>query len=348
MFVPGRVTADIGAAGGSVAARIQHDRGVMLASPLTLIALLRAIAYGWQQETVAKNAQEISDLGRQLYDRIAKLAEHFDGVGRSLARAVQAYNGAVGTLESRVLVTARRLKDKGVTAPAEFAEPEPIDHTPRPLGAPELVGLFDDEPIEGEIVDEASEVAGSRFGGFAVDRGIEPSRALTRSANRRRQRHRRAQLDLPGFDRRFAGRLRPFGAHRIIIGRGGGLTATRCSSIRTTRSTRKPAPPAAASARRRASSTARRSASRSAPALSLRSKRTPPTEVAPARDRQVQQSRRLAAGRPRARRRCCARDSRAASAGHSRSRTPAAGRSRASEARRRRGPRPSASAAPLT
>ena len=129
-------------------------RGVMLASPLTLIALLRAMSYGWQQETIARNAQEISDLGRQLYDRIAKLAEHFDDVGRSLARSVQAYNGAVGTLESRVLVTARRLKDKGVTTSAEFAEPEAIDHTPRPLGAPELIGLFDDEPIDGEIVDE--------------------------------------------------------------------------------------------------------------------------------------------------------------------------------------------------
>jgi DNA recombination protein RmuC len=67
---------------------------------------------------------------------------------------VQAYNGAVGTLESRVLVSARRLKDKGVTGAAEFAEPEAIDHTPRPLGAPELVGLFDDEPIDGEIVEE--------------------------------------------------------------------------------------------------------------------------------------------------------------------------------------------------
>ena len=74
-------------------------------------------------------------------------------MGRSLARSVQAYNGAVGTLESRVLVTARRLKDTGVTISAEFAEPEAIDHTPRPLGAPELIGLFDD-PIDGEIVDE--------------------------------------------------------------------------------------------------------------------------------------------------------------------------------------------------
>ena len=119
-------------------------KGIMLASPLSLIALLKAIAYGWQQDTVAKNAQEISDLGRHLYDRIAKLAEHFENVGRSLAKAVQAYNGAIGTLESRVLVTARRLKDKGVTVSEEFRELEPVDQTPRLLGAPELVGLFDD------------------------------------------------------------------------------------------------------------------------------------------------------------------------------------------------------------
>ena len=144
MFVPGE---------GLLTSALQHDparlefsmnRGVMLASPLTLIALLRAIAYGWQQETVARNAREISELGRNLYDRIAKLAEHFENVGRSLAKSVEAYNSAVGTLESRVLVTARRLKDKGVTAAEEFAELETVDHTPRPLGAPELVGLFDE------------------------------------------------------------------------------------------------------------------------------------------------------------------------------------------------------------
>jgi DNA recombination protein RmuC len=152
MFVPGE---------SLLTAAMQHDpgllefsmsRGVMLASPLTLIALLRAIAYGWQQETVAKNAQEISELGRLLYERIARLAEHFEAVGRSLAKSVQAYNSAVGTLESRVLVTARRLKDKGVTAPGELPDVEAVDHTPRPLGAPELVGLFDDEAVDGQVV----------------------------------------------------------------------------------------------------------------------------------------------------------------------------------------------------
>jgi len=148
MFVPGEAL---------LSAALQHDagllefsmtRGVMLASPLTLIALLRAIAYGWQQETIARNAMEISDLGRQLYDRIAKLAEHWENVGKSLARAVTAYNGAVGTLETRVLVTARRLKDKGVSAGEELPDLETIDQTPRPLGAPQITGLFDDiEPV---------------------------------------------------------------------------------------------------------------------------------------------------------------------------------------------------------
>jgi DNA recombination protein RmuC len=156
MFVPGEAL---------LSAALQHDaglleysmtRGVMLASPLTLIALLRAIAYGWQQETIARNAMEISDLGRQLYDRIAKLAEHWENVGKSLAKAVAAYNGAVGTLETRVLVTARRLKDKGVSAGEELPDLEAIDQTPRPLGAPQLTGLFDDAEAEAVAATEDS------------------------------------------------------------------------------------------------------------------------------------------------------------------------------------------------
>jgi DNA recombination protein RmuC len=87
---------------------------------------------------------EISDLGRQLYERIAKLAEHWENVGKSLGKAVTAYNAAVGTLESRVLVTARRLKDKGVSAGEELPDVEVIDETPRALGTRQLAGLFDD------------------------------------------------------------------------------------------------------------------------------------------------------------------------------------------------------------
>jgi DNA recombination protein RmuC len=153
MFVPGEML---------LSSALQHDpgllefslgRAVMLASPLTLMALLRAVAFGWQQEKIARNAQEISDLGRQLYERIRIMALHFEDVARGLTRSVESYNKAVGSLESRVLVTARRLKDKGVTAPDDLPELDTIDHTPRPLGAPELTGLFDDEPVEGVVVD---------------------------------------------------------------------------------------------------------------------------------------------------------------------------------------------------
>jgi len=155
MFLPGETL--LGAALQRDPALLEFSlgRGVMLASPLTLMALLRAVAYGWQQENVAKNAQEISDLGRQLYERIRVMAMHFEDVARGLTKSVEAYNKAVGSLESRVLVTARRLKDKGISAPDELPELDTIDHTARALGSQELLGLFDDEPAEGVVVKES-------------------------------------------------------------------------------------------------------------------------------------------------------------------------------------------------
>ena len=154
MFVPGETLLSVAMQRDPSLLEFSLTRGVMLASPLTLMALLRAVAYGWQQENVAKNAQEISDLGRQLYDRIRVMAVHFEEVARGLMRSVDAYNRAVGSLESRVLVTARRLKDKGITAPEELPELETIDHTARAIGSPEIIGLFDDEPVDGVIVKE--------------------------------------------------------------------------------------------------------------------------------------------------------------------------------------------------
>jgi DNA recombination protein RmuC len=113
------------------------DRRVVLASPTTLIALLRAVHHGWQQERIAEEAQRVARLGRELYERVATLGGHFERLGKSLDRAVTAYNEAVGSVETRVLVTARRLKELAPGPGAdELPALEPVQSSARRLQAP--------------------------------------------------------------------------------------------------------------------------------------------------------------------------------------------------------------------
>ncbi|HTS35247.1 MAG TPA: DNA recombination protein RmuC [Candidatus Solibacter sp.] len=143
MFLPGETF---------FSAALEQDSGlieqgvlqrVIPASPTTLIALLKAVAYGWNQEKLARNAQQISELGKELHDRLRKLGGHISAVGANLDRAVEAYNQAVGSLENRVLVSARKFAELGASVAEDIPELEPIETTARALS-------FDwgDEPTE--------------------------------------------------------------------------------------------------------------------------------------------------------------------------------------------------------
>jgi len=115
------------------------DQSVIPATPTTLIALLRAVSYGWRQEALARNAQAISQLGRELHERLSTMAEHMAKVGKGLGGAVNSYNAAIASLETRVMVTARRFKDLKATAGGDLPELMQLDQVPR-LPLPEGEG----------------------------------------------------------------------------------------------------------------------------------------------------------------------------------------------------------------
>lgn len=152
MFLPGEMFFSAALEQDPALIEFGVDRQVIPASPTTLIALLRAVAYGWQQAAMEENARQISELGRNLYESLRTLAGHVDDLGSRLGASLEAYNRAVGSLERNVLVKARRFKDLQVAPTADdIVRLEPMDRVPRMLQAAELTeGLpfASDEEVE--------------------------------------------------------------------------------------------------------------------------------------------------------------------------------------------------------
>jgi len=138
LFIPGEVF---------LAPALERDPGLLehalarrvhIATPTTLVSMLRTAQYAWQQQALSENARAVFDLGRELYDRLSGMGRHLDRVGKSLTTAVGAYNQAVGSMETRVLVSARRLASLGIVD-GDLPAPALVEETARPLSAPELI-----------------------------------------------------------------------------------------------------------------------------------------------------------------------------------------------------------------
>jgi DNA recombination protein RmuC len=113
------------------------SQNVILATPTSFVALLRAVAYGWRQEVLAENADVIREVGQDLYGRLATFAEHLSKLGRSLDNSVDAFNKAIGSYDARILPSAKKFTELGITAMKEPPEPEPVKRTARPASVPD-------------------------------------------------------------------------------------------------------------------------------------------------------------------------------------------------------------------
>jgi DNA recombination protein RmuC len=138
MFIPGEVFFSAALQEDPTLLECGVDEKVILATPTTLIALLRAVHYGWRQERLTQNAEEVAKLGKELYDRIRTLSGHWSEVGDRLGRAVEAYNRSTSTLESRVMVSTRRFKDLKVACDSDIVPLKQIEVIPRLVQQDEL------------------------------------------------------------------------------------------------------------------------------------------------------------------------------------------------------------------
>ncbi len=144
LFVPADPFLDAALQRDATLLEFAFSRNVVLATPATLVALLRTVAYAWRQESLTRNALAVHTLGRELYSRLSTMGGHLARLGTSLGGAVTAYNKAVGSLESRVLVSARKFADLGVST-EELESPAQLELAPRQLQSPELEP--EDDPI---------------------------------------------------------------------------------------------------------------------------------------------------------------------------------------------------------